>query len=172
MKSPALWFCASTALGLALLASMPARALKDDRDEPLQVKAASVSMDQKTGFTVYSGNVVLVQGSIHVEASKIEIRNRAGHMDTVTATGKPVRVRALPDEDEDEVKASADQLVYFVQSRELDLRGNVLFRRGGDQFNAEHMRYALDTKQLRADGTDVEDGRIYAIIQPRPKTKP
>lgn len=156
----------------AALCAAPAYALRDDRDRPLQVNAASVHMDEKTGMTVYRGNVVLVQGSLRIEADRLEVRTRGLQLDTVTAIGRPVRLRALLDNRSDELKANAGRLVYNANARALEMSGNVLLRQGGDQFSAEYVRYTLDGQRLVAHGSDAGDGRVHAVIQPRAKNSP
>jgi lipopolysaccharide transport protein LptA len=79
-----------------------------------------------------------------------------------------VRLRALLDNRADELKANAERLVYFANTRALELSGNVLLRQGGDQFSAQHLRYTLDDQRLIAHGSDAEDGRVHALIQPPP----
>jgi lipopolysaccharide export system protein LptA len=153
----------------SLLFCVPAQALREDRDQPLRIDAASVTMNEKTGVAVYRGNVRIVQGSMRVEADRVEVLTRNMRIETVTATGRPVRLRALLDDRDDELRASAERLVLNARTRELDLTGNVLLRHGGDQFSAAHIHYALDDQQLTAKGTGTEDGRVYAIIQPQRK---
>lgn len=145
---------------------------QEDRDQPLQVSAASVHMDEKTGLTVYRGNVVLVQGGLRIEADRLEARMRGQQLETVTAIGRPVRVRALLDNRKEELKASAERLVYHANARALELSGNVSLNRGGDQFSAQTLRYALDARHVVAHGSDAGDGRVHAVIQPPPEKNP
>ncbi len=159
-------------LNFSLWLAAPAHGLKDDRDQPLRVTAASVHVDEKAGVTVYRGNVVLVQGSLRIEADRLEVRTRGPQLDTVTASGRPVRVRALLDNRADELKADTERLVYRANARELELSGKVSLRQGGDQFSAEHLRYTLDGQRLVAHGSDAEDGRVHAVIQPPAKNSP
>ncbi len=156
---------------LLLLPVPAARALQQDRDQPVKVNAASVNMNEKTGVTVYRGNVVLVQGSLRIDADQVEVRTRHMRMDTVTAVGRPVRLRALLDNREDELKASAERLVLYAETRSVDLSGNVHLRQGGDQFSAQHLHYALDEQHISAKGGDNTDERVYAIIQPSPSSQ-
>ena len=155
---------------LLLLPMTVARALKQDRDQPVKVNAASVNMNEKTGVTVYRGNVVLIQGSLRIEADNVEVRTRDMRVDTVTAVGRPVRLRALLDNREAELKASAERLVLYAETRSVDLSGNVQLRQGGDQFSAQHLHYALDEQRISAQGGDNADERVYAIIQPSSST--
>ena len=146
-----------------------AHALKQDRDQPVKINAASVDMNQKTGVTVYRGKVVLIQGSLRIEADRIDVQTRSLHVETITATGRPVRLRALLDNREDELKASAEQLVLSADARTIDMTGDVHVYQGGDQFSAQRLHYALDEKRVSANGSGDENDRVYAILQPTPK---
>jgi len=164
------------ALGLSCLifslaTSAPAQALEQDRDQPLQINAATVNINEKTGVAVYHGHVVLIQGSMRLDADRLEVLTRGMHFETATATGHPVRMRALLDNRKDELKASAERIVLHTGTRTLDLSGNVLLRQGGDQFSAQEIHYALDEQRMTAAGSGDEDGRVYAILQPTRREK-
>jgi len=46
-------------------------ALPDDREQPIRITADQALRDEKQGFTEYTGNVRMDQGSLHIEADKI-----------------------------------------------------------------------------------------------------
>src|SRR6266852_4078026 len=68
-------------------------ALNSDRRQPIKVSADKVDVNQKNGVTRYSGNVKLIQGTLHINADEIVVRYRAGNIETVSATGAPVTLR-------------------------------------------------------------------------------
>src|SRR5688500_10549659 len=53
---------------LLILTAVPAHAVKTDADQPINVRARSVDTNEKTGVTVYRGDVVFTQGSIRIQA--------------------------------------------------------------------------------------------------------
>jgi lipopolysaccharide export system protein LptA len=52
------------------LASNWCLALPDDREQPIHISADKALRDEKQGVTIYSGNVQMNQGSMHIEADK------------------------------------------------------------------------------------------------------
>jgi len=44
--------------------------IPDDRSQPIQLEASRGQLDQKTGISVYEGNVVITQGSMRLAADR------------------------------------------------------------------------------------------------------
>ena len=154
---------------VALIVSTPAYALKEDRDQPLQINAASVEVNEKSGVAVYRGNVVLVQGSLRIEADRLDVRSGARRANTITDTGRPVRIRGMLENSADEFRAQAERLVYTTAVRELEMTGKVWLRQEGNEFHAQQLHYEIDNRRLTANGAGAGtgDGRVHAVIQPR-----
>jgi lipopolysaccharide export system protein LptA len=145
-------------------------ALKKNEDEPIQINARSVEANEKTGISVYSGNVLVEQGLLSIKADRIEIRMRDNKPQSIRATGKPVKLRRQPDEESEEIQAEANRIDYFVPGKKLELTGDVTVRRGGDLFTGNVLHYDINEKNLTAQGDANTDGRVHAVIQPRKQT--
>jgi lipopolysaccharide export system protein LptA len=155
----------------AALGAAAAHALEADRDLPFQINAAAVDVDQRTGVSVYRGNVVLTQGSMRIEADRVEVRTVKGSLTQVLATGKPVRLRALLEDSDSELRADAERVVYRAATFDVELTGNAWVRQGTDEIRARQIVYSLADHGMSATGADGDDGRVYAIIQPRKKNE-
>lgn len=151
----------------ALLMTFVAQAASRDEDEPVRVNARTVEADDKTGAMVYSGNVVVEQGRLSIQADRVEIKTRNSKTELVRATGKPMKLRQRADSDGGEIQAEADRADYHVSLRKVDLIGHVSLRRGEDVFTADILHYDLNSKSLTASGSDKGDGRVHAVIQPK-----
>jgi lipopolysaccharide export system protein LptA len=160
-----------TLIGLVSLSmSQLLHARESERGQPLNVKAASVNVDEKTGTAVYRGNVVLTQGSLRLEADRLEVRtDKNRRMQILIATGHPARLRGFTETREDELQADAERVVYQAVKREIEMTGNVWARQGRDEFRAEHIYYGIDNEQLIARG-DGADGRVHVTLYPRERT--
>lgn len=145
-----------------------------DEDEPIRANARSVEANDKTGVVVYSGNVLVEQGRLSIQADRIEITSRKGRTEFVRATGKPAKLRQRPDADSEEVRAEAGRVDYHVSLRKVDLIGQVTLWRSEDVFTADVLHYNLDSKSLNASGDSKDDdGRVHAVIQPKkPDSQP
>ncbi|BAU47204.1 ABC transporter substrate-binding protein [Sulfurifustis variabilis] len=161
--------CRLAGFALALCAAPAAFALKSDANEPINIRAASVDANEKTGNAVYRGNVVMTQGSLRLEADRVDVAMRDGRLDRAKAFGKPARLRSLADTGE-EVRAHATRIDYRARTRVVDLEGKVWIKRGGDVVTGATARYELDTQRFTARGAN--DGQVTAVIQPRPAETP
>ena len=158
---------------MSLLAWLPlgaAHALRKDADEPIRINARSVEANEKTGVTVYRGDVLVEQGGLSIRADRIEIRTRNKRTDLIRATGKPAKLLQRADETTEEIRAEADRVDYRVANGQVELTGNVTVHRGEDVFTGNVLQYDLDDKTLKASGDESGDGRIHAVIQPAKRT--
>jgi len=156
---------AAAALALAVLAASAA-ALTGDADQPIHIRARRVEANEKTGVSTYRGDVVLTQGSLRLEADRLEVQVRGGSTERIRAWGKPARLRSRTDSGED-IRARAERIEYRAGERLLDLYGDVELHRGADLLTGAVVHYALDRGTFTAESE--KDGRVTAVIQPAKK---
>jgi lipopolysaccharide export system protein LptA len=150
-----------------------APAAEGEQDEPIHVSARAVEANEKTGVAVYTGNVLAEQGRLAIRADRIEIRARDNRTEFIHATGKPVKLKQLPEADEEELDGEANQVEYHVGDRKLDMMGDVTLRRGKDLFTGHVLHYDMNAKSMSAAGDIKNDGRVHAVIQPpQPAVEP
>lgn len=157
--------CALAVLG----ATATAQALKSDAAQPINIRAASVDLNEKTGVAVYRGQVVMTQGSLRLEADRVDVATREGRLERAQAFGKPARLRSLNDAGQ-ELQARATRIDYQATQRVVDLQGAVWLKRGEDVFTGGTARYELDTQRFTARGEN--DGHVTAVLQPPPPSPP
>ncbi|HEY8555092.1 MAG TPA: lipopolysaccharide transport periplasmic protein LptA [Burkholderiales bacterium] len=160
-----LLLAAAAVLALAVLA-VPADARTRDVDQPIHIRAQRVEANEKTGVSVYRGDVVLTQGSLRLEADRLEVQLRGGSTERIRAWGKPARLRSRTESGED-IRASAERIEYRAAERLLDLYGDVELYRGADLLTGAIVHYALDRGTFTAESE--KDGRVTAVIQPAKK---
>jgi lipopolysaccharide export system protein LptA len=100
----------------ALLAPTLGAAAGADREQPINVRARSVEINEKTGIAVYRGDVVVRQGEMELRGERVEVRSRANRPEQIHAYGKPATVRQGPD------LISASEIHYFVNDKRLEAR--------------------------------------------------
>ena len=59
-------------------ASSAAFALESDRNQPIQIEADQGSLDQKNQNTTFSGNVIVKQGSMYIQAGTVAVSKEIG----------------------------------------------------------------------------------------------
>lgn len=156
---------ASLLLGLSLAA---ADAKTGDSDQPVNVAAQHSRVDNKTGNVVYTGNVVITQGSLQIKADTVTLlRNKDGDLNKMIAEGKPAEYHQLTDKNEP-VTGTALRIEYDTADEIALFLNNVkLIQQGGDTVNADRVEYHAQTSVANATANDGK--RVITVIQPRKK---
>lgn len=116
-------------------------ALSNDKDQPIDIAADSVDMNEAKGISIYKGDVELNQGSIRLLADKVTIYNRAKKPHKVVAIGRQVKFRQLPDNSKHYIQGRANRAEYLVDSEELTLIGNAELKQAKDTFRSDRIIY-------------------------------
>ena len=155
-------FACAAFLGLLLAAPAPALAQEvslggafvADPAAPLEVTSDSLSVDQATGEATFSGNVVVAQGDLRLQAGEVEVRytEETQEIARLLATGGVTLVTATE-------AAEAETADYDLAAGTLTLAGEVLLTQGGAAISADRMVVDLDA------GTAQLDGNVRTILQ-------
>jgi len=137
-------------LYLCLTCLAPAvQALSTDKDQPIQVEADKAQLDDKNNVSVYTGNVVLTQGSIRMTGDKMTVYNTENHeLDTLIMEGNPATYRQLPDNSKVYDEAQAKTIKYFELKNQVLLIDDAVVRQ--EDFFMRGDRIEYDTKLNRA----------------------
>lgn len=165
-RYPSLWHGAAPAM-LALLLLLPtaASALPEDRDQPIELEADSAEYDQRTGISVYRGNVVVNQGTMRMTADVARLFvSTEGTFERMEAEGAPATFRYQPSLDRPEINGVGRRVDYVAADGKVVVSGQARFVQGGDEFTGERVEYDIADDTVRADGGE---GRVRFLIQPR-----
>lgn len=151
------------AVAVVFVIGAPALAAKRDAEQPINIRARSVDANEKTGVSIYRGNVVLTQGTLRLDADRLEVHNRNGRVELVRAWGEPARLQARTERGE-ELRGRAARVVYRANEARIDLYGSAELNRNDDIFRGDVVHYAIDDQTFSAESE--RDGQVSAIIQP------
>lgn len=153
----------------SLLFSLNVIALPDDREQPVKVSADKLEANRGKNLSVYSGNVVITQGSLQIRADRVEVHgNPQGEINKVVATGKPAHFQQQVEESTNPVKAKAKRIEFLVGSDALQLTGEAHVDRDGNTLSAERIDYDLNSEQMKAQGRSDQE-RVEMIWKPEAK---
>ncbi|WP_324780386.1 lipopolysaccharide transport periplasmic protein LptA [Thiobacillus sedimenti] len=172
MKRSRTRLCAALFAGLMASA---AHAEKADRDKPVNLEADTVTLDDIHKVSVYQGNVVLSQGTMLLRADRVQVTQTADGLDKVSATGRPVAFRQKMDGRDEYIEGFADRIDYDGATSQLELIGQAMLRRGGDELRGAQISYNANTefyKVVGQPGAKTPSGRVRAVIRPKPRTAP
>jgi lipopolysaccharide export system protein LptA len=141
-------------------------ALSSDKDQPIDIVADSVAINESTGTSTYTGNVEINQGSIRLRADRVVVEHRPGEVRKIDATGAPARFRQLPDNSDQYVNGSAERLHYRLDSEELVLSGEAELTQGKDRFSSDRIVYDRVKAVVKAGAAAQGKERVRVTIQP------
>lgn len=163
------WTSALLFLGImAGLMTPAAFAAKADRSKPIDVSANEKVTDYKQGTSIYTGNVVINQGSLHATGNKATLYVKNGQLVRAVLVGNPATFQELDDKGQ-LVKGSANDANYLAQQQKIILTGNAKLDRQGDTLSSQQITYDMNAEVVKAGGKTGGD-RVHVVIQPRSKT--
>jgi lipopolysaccharide export system protein LptA len=152
-------------LFLALMIPVIGFGLPEDKDQPIELEADRAQYDQKTGISIYEGNVIVTQGSMRLKSDVMTVYTKDGTVQTIEATGKPATFRYLPQVGDEEVNGVGQQVDYDAIKGLIIVTKSARFTQGQDVFTGERVEYDINTDVVKA-GSD-DGSRVKFIIQPK-----
>jgi lipopolysaccharide export system protein LptA len=153
-----------------LLLPLAAGALESDRQQPVSIEADRAELDQSSGVGVYTGGVVVVQGSMRLEADRLEIKSPGGGIESAVATGRPARFKQRPEGHQEDVVGGGQQIDYLATEARVILTGEAWVTQAEDTVRGARIEYDLESDQIQALRGPGDQDRVQIILQPRPST--
>lgn len=152
---------------LLLLAS-PVHALKSDRDQPMDIAADRVDVDDNKGISTFRGNVQVTRGSLRMAGDVIVItRDQNGELQTMVATGSPAMYRQRPDNKPNDVIAHANNINYNAKTDIVTLKEQARVDQGSDSFSGDSLVYNANLDKVTGQGGGDNNGRVRVRLQPK-----
>ena len=155
----------SCALVLGATLTINVFALPEDREQPIRITADQALRNEKEGFTVYSGNVEMVQGTLHITAKKITIYRIVEEADKIVAKGHPARLQQLPEPEKGLVNARAEIIEYYKDEARVHLKQNARIEQDGSKVTDDTIEYYVNEQLVKAGSNrSKEDSRVVVVI--------
>lgn len=155
---------AKTLLTLMLMLTGPAGfALESDKEQPIELAADSVDIDESKGVSIYRGDVDLRQGTIHVQADVVTVHQNKRKPTKVIAEGRPVKFQQRSDKGP--IKGQARRVEYEVNSENLILIGDALIVQGKDSMRSDRIVYDRVSSVVKAGAAAKGKQRVRISIE-------
>jgi len=162
-KTPSV-IAAACVLTIAIGTTVSTHALDSDRDQPVHIEADKATYNQQTGVTVYTGNVIVTQGTIRLQADTVTANlDQAHSLKDVTANGKPAKFQQKVQPDKGIVYGEGNTVYYDAANAQVTARGNAHITQDGSSFTGDTLRYGLKQGDIEGNGNG---GRVTMTIPP------
>lgn len=142
-------------------------ALETDAAQPIYVEADKAFFNRPSGINTYEGNVLITQGSSHLNADKVVTYNdKNNNVENLIATGKPARYQTQTDKNKLPLISTALTIKYNVKERYVNLIGEAHAQQGEDKIDGPVLIYKLDDKSISAPSQPIA-GRTVFVLHPK-----
>ncbi|MCW8930149.1 MAG: lipopolysaccharide transport periplasmic protein LptA [Gammaproteobacteria bacterium] len=157
-------------------------ALSSDRDQPINLEADAADIDDLKGISIYTGNVVLTQGSMVIKSNKLTLYNdKNNELEKAIAVGtenKLATFKQRPEGKKEDFKARSITMIYYLNKDKIHLIKKAHVWQAGDTFSGNKIIYDTKNETVVASSVKKQDGkpassggRVKVTIQPKSKNK-
>jgi lipopolysaccharide export system protein LptA len=161
----------------AVLLAAPVRAERADRDKPINLEADRVTVDDAKQIATFTGNVVLTQGSMILRGDRMEVRQDKAGFKQGTTWGSLAYFRQKREGFDEFIEGWAERIEYDSRADKVQMFNRAMLKRGQDEVRGSYISYDVTSEFFqvtgssgpKAAGARPGDGRVRAIMQPKPK---
>ena len=138
-------------------------ARSDDSEKPIHITADTAELNDKTGVSIYRGEVEMVQGTIILTGDIITVYSKDDEVTKMISVGDLATYTETTDEGEI-VYAESEEMIHNSLEKKVEL-----FRRGKVTKNGNIIRsdYILYLTEEGLIDTGTRQDRINIVIQPK-----
>ncbi|MCE3269069.1 MAG: lptA [Burkholderiales bacterium] len=144
--------------------------INSDQSQPLHINAGDATLDQKKMVTVFSGKVIITQGSLVVHAIQGTATQDKNGDKTLLLTGNPVTFVQKAD-DGQLIEGQGNRFDYSTKTSLAVLTGKARVKKGKNLIVGDTLTYNTKTLMYSAAGTPANginpaktSGRITVIL--------
>ena len=137
--------------GTLLAASLPAMALTGDTDQPIHIESDQQSLDMQGNIVTFTGNVVVTQGTIKINADKVVVTRPADQKgkEVIDGYGNPATFYQMQDNGKP-VKGHASKMHYELQNDFVILTGNAYLEQLDSNIKGDKITYLVKEQKMQA----------------------
>ena len=160
---------------ISCFTSLHALAESADRNQPIELEADTVTVNDAKKISTYTGKVILTQGSLVIHADKLIVHEDEQGFQHSTSTGNPSTFKQKLEGKNEYMEGSAQRIEYDGRMDKVQLYTRASVKRGEDIVHGDYISYDANAEYAEVlGGTKSESGgpssgRVKAIIQPKNK---
>jgi|TARA_E500000178_G_scaffold337197_1_gene376054 lipopolysaccharide export system protein LptA len=140
-----------------------------DNNQTIAIESDSAERNEKTGHTQYSGNVVIHQGSLIIDANSVNVYYEDNEVTLILCNGNPASYQ------QESVAGSlilarAGTIEYLPKEKIINLKSDASLSTNGTLIKGERINYDIISETWRAKGGNQSDQKRIQLVIPPPKT--
>lgn len=160
---------------ILMLIHRPALCLSSDQDQQIEIEADTGELDDAKNLTIYSGDVIVKQGSIRLAGDRMTVYyTEDNDIDVLVMEGRPATFRQLPDDSNKYDEAQAMRMEYYKTRNLVILSDQARVTQESGSISAQRIEYdsALSRARItstpaKTEGSTEKKERVKIIIPPK-----
>ncbi|CAG7856898.1 hypothetical protein MCAMS1_01558 [biofilm metagenome] len=146
-------------------------ALESDPDQPITIDSNTATYDDVTATSIYTGNVISVQGSIKVNSDKLVVYFVNGDAEKLVFTGDKAKFKQTPNPGAEDITGEALIGEYYPKKNLLILKNDATVWQGSATYKSNLIEYDSKRSIVKAGETASDAKRVNVVIKPKKKTE-
>lgn len=153
-----------------------ALAEKADKDKPIEIEADTVTVNDAKKVSVYTGNVIVTQGTLLIKADKLVVREDESGFQHSSSYGTPTTFKQKREGKDEYMEGAAQRIEYDGRMDKVQLYTKAWVKKGEDIVHGDYIMYDANAEYSEVIGGGPKSatpatpsGRVKAIIQPKNK---
>lgn len=145
-----------------------------DREQPINLEADQVTVDEANRISTFIGGVRFTQGSLLILGEKIVIEQDKDGFVIAIAHGSPASFRQKRELAEGYIEGYGERINYDTKADMLYLDGQARLNRDKDEVTGEHISYNAKTELFKVNASEgdvdtIQQRRVRVVLQPKEK---
>lgn len=136
-----------------------------ERNQPIDITANSLSVDDRQSIGYFDGGVDVIQGKFHLKCDNLKIEYDNNKSTSTTAIGGKIKKMIASGHvllTSGTENAKAEKMIYDVPNKKIILSGNVLVSRKNSVLSGDVIEIMTESKQISVRSNKKK--RIHSII--------
>ena len=153
-----------------------ALAEKADKDKPIEIEADTVTVNDAKKVSVYTGNVIVTQGTLLIKADKLVVREDESGFQHSSSYGTPTTFKQKREGKDEYMEGAAQRIEYDGRMDKVQLYTKAWVKKGENIVHGDYIMYDANAEYSEVIGGGPKSatpatpsGRVKAIIQPKNK---
>jgi lipopolysaccharide export system protein LptA len=141
--------------------------------QPIEIEADTMVLDERNNVSTYNGNAILIQGDMRIAADKLVVHMKDKRLHRMLMTGIPAQRASFRQTDQERGAATAyaQHIEYYPGESRLILRDEAELKQGNNHIKGPRIDYNIQTRSLiagQSDGqpSDRKTERVRIVIEP------
>ncbi len=141
-------------------------AIDPNSNAPIEIESDQATLDDKTGSSTYTGNVIISQGQTRLEADFIIVNSKDRKITSIKATGTPAHFVQLNDVKNSSTHGYGTTISYSTEQEILTFTGKARLLQAENSFSGEVIEYDVVKKAIKAKGDESIGTRVKIQYYP------